>query len=293
MEDEPTDEESALPQAEFLWRRLRLALIDARTAAGKSQKVVAQNMGWSVSKVARIEQGAVSVNPSDVRAMFSFFGADEAVIQEHVKLAHDARAARSWRDFKDALSDEYMNYIGQEQSATQALKYETGLVPGLLQTREYSLALMGELNVPIRIAERRSEVRQLRQTTFDEDLGPELKIVVGEIVLVRRVGGDVVMKHQIERMIEMSHHDRISLFLMPFTAGAHPGLGTPFTVLEFRDQDVQSALFLEDGLKQTTVTEDPDLVRDHIALFDQLQKKAEDTGTFVDHASRILDQYYS
>ena len=294
--DDPPGEPQAdleLPRAEFLWRRLRLALIEARTEQGLSQKQVATELGWSISKVSRIEQGPASVSPSDVRAMLSLFRADHETIQSHVDLAHEARSSRSWTDFNDVLSKEYMNYIGQEQSATHIFKYETGLIPGLLQTREFSLALFREMGVADGAARRLGEVRQLRQSILDEDTGPELTIVVGEIALVRVVGSPGIMRQQIEHMVSLSDHDRVSLFLMPFTAGAHPGLGVPFTILEFRDQQVKSALFLEDGLKQTTSFDDPELVEKQFALFETLESKAEQTGTFKKHAERILAQYYS
>lgn len=206
-----------LPRAEYLWRRLRLALVEAREAGDLSQKQVAAEMGWSVSKVSRIEQGTVTVSPSDVRAMFSLFGATREIIQEHVDVALEARSAKSWADFADAISPEYMNCIGLEQSASRIYKYETGVIPGLLQTREYSMAMFEEMGVADDIAERRGEVRQLRQRVLDHPGGPESIAVVDELALVRVLGGTKVMRQQIEHLVEVSKGDRVSLFLMPFT----------------------------------------------------------------------------
>lgn len=69
-------------------------------------------------------------------------------------------------------------------------------------------------------------------------------------------------------------------------------MDVPFTILEFRDEGVPSALFLEDGLKVTTSVDDAHLLDRHLEVFHQIARKAERTGSFAKHAARILEQYY-
>ena len=264
----------------------------ARETAGYSQKQVALELDWSFSKVSRIESGVVAISPSDVRALFSLLGAESEVIQQYVSLAFDARRARSWQEYRDVISDEYANFIGMEQSSSRALKYEAGLVPGLFQIVDYAMAVFDEFGVGRSTAARLSEVRQLRQGILDEPDGPEMTVIMGEFSLACRVGGRDVMRRQIDHLIELSSHPRISLLLMPFTAGAHPGLGTPFTILRFREEEMQSALYFEDGLRQVTSAEDESLVAQWTETFQQLTEKAESSGSFSDHAQRIVQNYY-
>lgn len=281
-----------LPRAEFLRSQLRAAITQARVESGLSQKNVAQSLAWSVSKVSRVESGFVAVSPGDVRALFSLLGAKAETMDRYADMALEARAARSWGEFSDVMSSNYMNFIGMEQSAAEVLKYETGLIPGLFQTRGYTASLFQGTETSPPTARRLTEVRQLRQRILDMPDCPDLTIVVGELALVRSVGGSSVMRQQIDWLVRLSTHEKISLFLMPFEAGPHPGMGVPFTVLRFREEGLPSALYLEDGLRQITSGDDEDMVEQHYQLFMSLIERAERSGPFTEHAERIVNQYF-
>ena len=68
-------------------RRLRTTLRSLRLRAGLTQKEAAAKLYWSISKVVRVEQGTVPLNPSDVRVMLLAYGvanpelADDLVTQ--------------------------------------------------------------------------------------------------------------------------------------------------------------------------------------------------------------------
>ncbi len=121
------------PKAEFLRRRLRLELTSARHDAGMTQKAIADELAWSVSKVVRMEKGEASVAPSDVRALLSLFRVEEPRIQEVVELAREAKDTEDWSDYDGLLTPSYRELIGQEGSATEILKYEPWAGAGLLQ----------------------------------------------------------------------------------------------------------------------------------------------------------------
>ncbi len=53
-------------------RRVRLAIREARDAAGLTQSQVAEAMEWSHSKVIRIENGEVTIYPNDLRPLLSY-----------------------------------------------------------------------------------------------------------------------------------------------------------------------------------------------------------------------------
>src|SRR3954454_11340939 len=73
-------------------RTVRLALKEARDAAGYTQADVAEEMEWSLSKVIRIESGEVSIAPNDLRPLLTFLQVrDRAKINELVELTKVAR----------------------------------------------------------------------------------------------------------------------------------------------------------------------------------------------------------
>lgn len=280
------------PNAELLRKRVRSAIVAGREKVGLSRKDMALELDWSQSKVMRIEQGTVPVSPSDVRAALSLFGAEEKEIGEAVKLAIDAKEARSWSKYEDILSAEYRDLIGQESAAASILKYEPGLVPGMFQTEDYARSLFHAFDVPTDRATRLTEVRMQRQELLEYESGPEMLFLVGEIALVRRVGTEQVMRKQIERLIQLSGHPRVSLGLVPFSAGAHEGMGIPFTILQFADLPLADILYLEDAMRKTSAHENGELVQQHLRTFDVIERLVRESGEFKVHAERILTEFY-
>src|SRR5690349_595810 len=64
-------------------RRLRLAVRKAREASGLTQGQVAEQLSWSISKVNRMENGEVTISPTDLSALLNLFGVnDRAVVNE-------------------------------------------------------------------------------------------------------------------------------------------------------------------------------------------------------------------
>ena len=65
----PTSRTRAHEVPEVMRRRLRVALRQYRDAAELTQRAAAEALDWSVSKIIRIEQGAVGITPTDLRAL--------------------------------------------------------------------------------------------------------------------------------------------------------------------------------------------------------------------------------
>ncbi|MGH3765719.1 MAG: helix-turn-helix domain-containing protein [Pseudonocardiaceae bacterium] len=78
--------------------RLWAVLRDNRILAHRTQRQVAQAMDWSLSKVLRIETGAVGISTTDLRALLTYYGTkDEQQIEELVELARIARTRKGSR----------------------------------------------------------------------------------------------------------------------------------------------------------------------------------------------------
>jgi transcriptional regulator with XRE-family HTH domain len=280
-------------------RRLRGALRQARLDSKMTQKAAADALVWSVSKIIRIEQGSVPVAPSDVRALLQIYGAtDPSRIEELVDLAKEARDdgswyGRGWSRYSDVLSAASIELLGNEPAAKAIYKYEPSFIPGMFQTGEYARGLLRALGFSEEDIERRLEGRAERQQLLDSPTRPELHFILGETALSRPVGDEDIMREQIAHVLELAKLDDISVFLLPFAAGAHRGMGSAFTVLQFDDSLLPDLLFLENAERESVSRDEEGEIRRYLELFMELQKTATKHGSLEAHLMRILRERFN
>ena len=91
---------------------------------------------------------------------------------------------------------------------------------------EYASAVLRSIrpNAPAEEFEQRLELRMHRQELLTQQGGPELWIVLDEATLHRPVGGPAVMREQLQRLIDVSALPKITLQVLPSSAGPHAGL---------------------------------------------------------------------
>ena len=117
--------------------------------------------------------------------------------------------------------------------------YEQQVVPGLLQTEEYAKAMIRAARPDITDDEvdRRVRVRLGRQSLLTQDDPIDLWVVLDEAVVSRPVGGDAVMRAQLERLVEAADLPNVTLQVLPFEAGAHAGMDGTFAILDFPEAE--------------------------------------------------------
>ena len=76
-------------------------------------------------------------------------------------------------------------------------------------------------------------VRLGRQSLLTQDDPVDLWVVLDEAVLSRPVGGDAVMRGQLQRLVEVAELPNVTLQVLPFEVGAHAGMDGTFTILSF------------------------------------------------------------
>ncbi|MDQ3762413.1 MAG: helix-turn-helix domain-containing protein [Actinomycetota bacterium] len=267
-------------------RRLRLELRRARDAAGLRQADVAHAMDWSPSKLIRIERGDVSVSTNDLRALLSHYGVkDKGRINRLLELARSARGVSFYDQYADLLKPGFKEYLAYEGSASIIRQYDPVLIPGLLQTEEYGRAILEHVaGFGSEEVEKAWTVRQHRQEVHDRERPPEMLFVLDEAALRRHVGGANVMRHQLERLKNFAAEPHISVQILPFTHGAHPGMAGNFILLEFADPNLDNLVHLE-SVNQITVRDDIELIAGYTDRFVRLQGLAlspEDSIDFLD-----------
>src|SRR4051794_18265598 len=255
MIDRETEEVNQRRSPTIRRRRLGVELRRHREEAGVTIDVVADRLGCSTSKVSRIETGHTSASPGDVQHILDIYGIDESITAELVQIAREARQKGWWHPYSTVLASAY---VGLETAARSIRAYEQHVVPGLLQSEEYAIALIrgARWDDTEREIEQRVRVRMQRQALLIQDDPIDLRVVLDEAVLSRPVGGELVMLDQLKKLIEAARLPNVTLQILPFAAGGHAGLGGSFVILEFEGEgDADAGLvttatgrrFLADG----------------------------------------------
>ena len=123
-------------------RRLVIELKRLREAAGLTGEQVAEQMGWSVAKVYRIEGDKFRVLPRDAQRLLTLYGIGGEQAEAVMELARLARAKDWWHQYSGAIPEWFQFYVGLEAAASAMQEYCAELVTGLLQTEAYARAVM-------------------------------------------------------------------------------------------------------------------------------------------------------
>jgi transcriptional regulator with XRE-family HTH domain len=272
-------------------RRLALELRRLREAARLTCEEVAEQLECSASKISRVETGRVSVSPRDVRDMLEIYGVAAEQRDGLVQLARESRQKGWWHAYGDTIQPQFATYLGLESAASVIRIYEVTLMPGLLQTEDYARTILTASMVsrPRQDIERRVALRMERQRLSRQG-PPELWCVLDEAALRRYVGGREVMRVQLEYLLEIASLRNVSLQVVPFTAGAHPGIGQPFNILSFGEDADPDVVFLE--LHESALwVENVDEVDRYHVYFNHLQATAlsfEDSAAMVTAALKEM-----
>jgi len=259
------------PSAIVQRRRLRAELRAARLKTKLTQEQVASALDWSLSKVIRIEAGSVGISTTDLKALLAVYGIDDQeYIDKLVALGKSARERGWWSNHRDVLSTELLQLIEYESAAAITRNFQPLVVPGLLQTEEYARAILREHVSGDRV-EALVGIRMKRQELLDRSDGPLLFFILDEAVIRRLVGGKDAMRRQLARLVELGRRPNVTIEVVPFSAGAHPGLRGPFVVLEFPDPEDDDVLYLENSAGDMIRREEPDQVLPYREVFEQLR----------------------
>ncbi|MFJ8145467.1 helix-turn-helix domain-containing protein [Streptomyces sp. NPDC096048] len=124
-----------------------------------------------------------------------------------------------------------------EASAVELGLYSTHNVHGLLQTEAHMRALF-DTWLPAYTeeeTERMVAARMARRSVFERSPAPTLSFVQEEATLRRPVGGRMVWRRQLERLLELGELRNVSIQVMPTDREEHVGTGGLIEVLKFPD----------------------------------------------------------
>ncbi|MCF2127659.1 helix-turn-helix domain-containing protein [Streptomyces sp. NPDC049936] len=255
-------------------RRLGQELRRLRELKGMTAEEVAERLLVSQSKISRLENGRRSISQRDVRDLCGVYEVeDQRIVDSLMQMAKDSRQQGWWHAFGDIP---YSVYIGLETDAESLRTYEPQIITGLLQTRAYAEALIqGALpETSVADIEKRVQVRIRRQERISAQNNPlRLWVVLDEASLRRVVGGRQVMREQLEHVAEMSQLPHITVQVLPFDVGAHPGINGQYSILEFADAADSSVVYIE-GVTSDLYLEKALDVQKYTVMYEHLRAQA-------------------
>ncbi|MER6779785.1 MULTISPECIES: helix-turn-helix transcriptional regulator [unclassified Streptomyces] len=215
---DPEDESGAVVAA--VGRQLKMW----REAAGLDRSAFAERMGYGADLTRKIESGTRIPRPE-------FLDKADAVLGAGGKIAAmklDVEKARYPKKVRDLAK--------LESEAVEIGSYDNVVVTGLLQTEEYARALF-ELRRPgfsEDEVERLATARLARQKLIQRHPAPLLTVVQEEAVLRRPIGGKMVLRRQLEHLLEVGRLRTVEIQVMPTVVEEHASLGSSFTVMRLK-----------------------------------------------------------
>ncbi|WP_405564163.1 helix-turn-helix domain-containing protein [Streptomyces phaeochromogenes] len=222
-------------------------LQELRQGAGVSLDDAARALHVKPLTIRRLEKAEVALKTLYVEKLLQTYGAAQQEVDEFVTLAERANEPGWWHAYRDVVPDWFSAYVSLETGAKTLRTYEPHYVTGLLQTYNYARAVLrgGFPNESYEDLARRVDLRLRRQSLLERPDAPTLWVVMEETVLHRMVGGAEVMREQIERLLEVSELEHVSVDVVPFTAGAHIGACAPFTYFRFEERELPDIVYSE------------------------------------------------
>ncbi|MEU6664627.1 helix-turn-helix transcriptional regulator [Streptomyces sp. NPDC046727] len=216
---EPGDEIEPVVQA--VGRLLKVC----REAAGMSVAELAEALGYGEDMIRKIERGVRIPRPELLDRADQILKA-----QGHLRaFMEDMRKARYPKKVRELAE--------LESRAVEMLLYGSHNIHGLLQTEEYARALLRTWRPAYSLDKLESMVagRMARKSVFERSPAPEFSFVQEEVTLRRPVGDTMVLRRQLEHMLEVAQLPFVEFQVMPTARANHPGTGGRIQVLKFAD----------------------------------------------------------
>ncbi|MFC9846250.1 helix-turn-helix domain-containing protein [Streptomyces sp. NPDC060223] len=223
MEPFDADDEESAAVLRAVGRMLKMW----RERKGLTQAELGAAIGYSEEQVSSVERGRRAPSEAYLDAADKALGAG-GMLAALKKDVEEARYPKKVRDLANL-----------EGESVEICTYDNSVINGLLQTPEYARALYGMRRPPFPEEEvdRLVTARMARQKVFDRQAAPVFNFVQEEDTLLRPVGGRMVMRKQLERLLEVGRRRSVEIQVMPTDREDHAGLAGSFQLLRLKKGD--------------------------------------------------------
>ncbi|GAA2575266.1 MULTISPECIES: helix-turn-helix domain-containing protein [Streptomyces] len=276
-------------------RQLAARLRELREASGLTLTEVSEQIEVNQGSLSRIETGERGTTPVLVRALLDCYAVTDSELRDDILdlvRADKEQQKPWWRKYSAVLTPtRYDGYLALEAGAIALANYQPLLVPGLLQTEDYARAVIAQMRPDLGAdqVDALVKVRMERQESRLSGEHPaELRAVLDEAVLHRVIGSPTVMRQQFARLVQVGEQPNVTIQILPFTLGAHPGLYGPFVILAF-PQPTAPLVWLENPNNSVYLGSQSD-IQNYTDTFDQLRASAFSPAETLDRLIRSSEE---
>lgn len=280
--------------ATFRRRELGKELRKLREARDLTLQEVATELGFSHTKLARVEIGENDLpRMSDLEALLDYLapnlsrGDQETLLQLH----RESLSKEPWTPFKAFMPSKMPTYRGLEEDAKQMRAYQPLFAFGLLQTEAYARALY-MIAKPVdetttEYVEHNVRLRLQRKELITRADNPlELRVIMDEAAVRRMVGGPDVMRGQYDEIIRLGELDNVTIQILPLDVVTYRSESN-LTILDF--EETLAPVVQTDMPNTISVTDDGREVQRYVRRFDAMRDSAlppASTASFLQELAR-------
>jgi hypothetical protein len=192
----PNQRQPPRPRDRIIGARLRAM---RRQRTGLSLESAAKVLGWGLATMSRIENGQRHISTEDVAMILTAYRIPSAEREEIIAEARAENSSGWWDRPLPGVPAEMGTLASYEADANSLTDWAVSLVPGLLQTEDYAMALMLSQEVPQDVAELRWLVRRRRQKILGT---VDYSAYIRETALCTPFGGMEGHRKQIRHLLE-------------------------------------------------------------------------------------------
>lgn len=269
---------------------LGMLLRHRREARGTTRTEAAVAAGLTEATIRDLEHGRVRVTIPQLLQLCRAYGiGDRSERITLLSLATLKDRPAWWQPYRDVIDDWMGGYLAAEQAADLIRLYEPQFIPGLLQTPAYTRAVvkLGLGAASESEVERRVELRARRQQILGPGYSARVWAILDATALIRSIGGPAVMFEQIEHLIDMCTHPRVTIQMLPLHAASVAAVRGPMTLLRLPHDQLGDIVYLEHQTAAIFLSH-PDEVLTYRYLLDRLAVHATEPAATPDELRRLL-----
>ncbi|MFE1171186.1 helix-turn-helix domain-containing protein [Streptomyces sp. NPDC058773] len=196
-----------------------------RAQKGDSLRKLGEVLGWDASLFGKMESGKTIGSPEVVEALAQHYGTEEWLLTLWELAVGDPTQ----------FLEQYRRYMALEQEAVSLWHYAPSAPPGLLQTAGYAREALATGDLQGRELDQQVEARIGRRKLLERDDAPPFRVILSEAVLRTRLRDPQKWREQLEYLAEAAERPKITLHVLPFSAGPHGLMNTAVKFLRLLD----------------------------------------------------------
>lgn len=263
-------------------QRLAAILRKLRGDASMSTYDLSAALGWSQSRVTRIERGRIAATAADIEAWADATQASSRVRDMLSDLAYEAwTQTHSWRSSHRRGLAERQRQMGElERSCTLLSHFQPEAVPGLLQSPSYARRVIAMADVTGQRDIDAALAARIERQRIHLEPGRQFRYVLTEGALRWRPGPREIMAEQLDHLIQAASLEAVSLAVIPYDQEARTAYIHPFIIYDIPE----AALVLTEQYSGETFISD---ARD-VAVYRQVFGTLGDSALTGDEAAAFI-----